>query len=203
VQGRLALSVDAMTVVSTARGAIPRRNILAQGTTLGCASLMAINVNNHAHDRSARRGASDAGEGLAIKILQDYLDHMGVAVMAGRFEDYAPLVILPFNLVTEASSLWIETLEDLAETFDAFADQLVDLGVTRFERRAIRALAPCPDTLHGQYRSVMLAGNRPVAPPHYSQIWLRRIDGVWMSSKIRNSTTACRLPVLPTSTSYC
>lgn len=132
----------------------------------------------------------------AVETLEQFLDAVAKAVVDGRLEDYARHVILPFVLETTSATLTVSTMKELEDGFDAYGEMLADLGVTTIQRKVIRAFAPTPGRIHGQYTTRLLSGNRQVAPMFWSQTQIDLIDGVWKSGFIRNTTTDGRWPVL-------
>ncbi len=143
-----------------------------------------------------RLGRLLGGRMTAVEILERFLDAVGKAVVDGRLEVYAQHVILPFVLETASATLTVATLDDLAEGFDTYGEMLADLGVTSIQRKVIRAFAPTPGRVHGQYTTRLMAGNVQVAPMFWSQTQIDLIDGVWKSGFIRNTTTDGRWPVM-------
>lgn len=131
-----------------------------------------------------------------MEILERFLETVGQAVVDGRLEVYARHVSLPFVLETASATLTVTTMDDLEEGFDTYGEMLADLGVTSIQRKVIRAFAPTPDRVHGQYTTRLMAGNLQVAPMFWSQTQIDLIDGVWKAGFIRNTTTDGRWPVL-------
>jgi hypothetical protein len=137
----------------------------------------------------------------AKRILQEYLDVVATAVLAGDLESYAERVGLPLLLVTRSARLHVTTLEELADGFDTYTDMLADLGATALQRLVLDADFETPDRIEGHYRTRTLRGDADVLAPFLSLIILERIDGVWKATAIRNTTNASRWPVFLTGTS--
>ncbi|WP_431300988.1 hypothetical protein [Tabrizicola sp. BL-A-41-H6] len=132
----------------------------------------------------------------AVEILECFLDAVGKAVVDGRLEVYAQHVSLPFVLETASATLTVTTMDDLADGFDTYGEMLADLGVTSIQRKVIRAFAPTPGRVHGQYTTRLMAENLQVAPMFWSQTQIDLIEGVWKCAFVRNTTTDARWPVL-------
>lgn len=133
---------------------------------------------------------------MPAEILQRYLDDVGAAVMRDRFEDYAARVHLPFNLVTTAANIVVSSVEDLHDGFDDFVDMLASQGVTDLIRGARHAEFDAEGGICGVYETNLLNRGTRVVPSFYSQICLRRIDGTWKATMIRNTTSDTRWPIL-------
>ena len=77
------------------------------------------------------RGGLEGGPTmLARSILQSYLDEVGAAVLAERFDLYSAHVQLPLSILTSSANLTVSTVEDLQDGFDDFVDMLQSHGVT-------------------------------------------------------------------------
>lgn len=131
----------------------------------------------------------------AEAIVQQYLDVVGDAVMARRFEDYSARIQLPFNIVTSAANLFVKDLADLEDGFDDFIDMLASQRVDNMIRVVKEAQLHGRDDISGIYETNLLSGSTRVVPAFFSRIWLHRFDGVWKATKIRNTTRDSRWPI--------
>lgn len=134
----------------------------------------------------------------AKEILQGYLDTIAQAVLSGDLATYLQGVSLPFRLVTKTARLQVLTEEELTEGFDTYGEFLADLGVTEMRRQVLEAEFETPDRIEGHYRTRILRGDEDAAAPFLSLIILDRVEGVWKSSAIRNTTASNRWPVILT-----
>jgi hypothetical protein len=132
----------------------------------------------------------------AAKLLQEYLDFVSAAVMAGDFEAYQRKIMLPFALITHAENISVSTPEQLRINFHAFRQTLQMHKVTDFIRLVESAKIVDEDLLTGCYISHLIAGGHRIMQPYTSQITLRQRDGVWCAASITNSVANLRWPFL-------
>lgn len=135
---------------------------------------------------------------LATEILQTFLDDIGAAVMAERFEEYSDAVRLPLNILTSSANLYVVTNRDLQDGFDDFTDMIQSRGITRLIRVVMDAWFESPDQIVGIYETNLMKGEEHALPRFYSKMWLGRFDGVWQTTKIHNTINDSRWPILMT-----
>ncbi len=135
--------------------------------------------------------------GQAADILQDYLDRMGLAMLAGDFEIYRAGVLLPFHLETGSGQMIVATEEELRIGFDTFLSLLRNSVVTDYIRIVSEAELLKPGVIRGQYTSHLMSNSQRILPPHDSMMILRQSaqDQVWRCSEIRSSITASQWPI--------
>jgi hypothetical protein len=151
-----------------------------------------IALHRYPHNRQMTiRGNMDTSA-----VLQTYLDEMSCFVMHERFEEYAARVRLPLVIRTSVACLTVTTLRDLEEGFDDFIEMMRSRGVTTLQRRVQEAAADGPDGITGTYETRLLAGDRDAMPSFRSRMWLVRAGEVWQATRIHNSTTDARWPIL-------
>ena len=133
----------------------------------------------------------------ALAILQNYLDRMGAAVMAGDYDTYAAGVLLPFRLITEESELVVKTDAKLREGFDAFRDMLSSQRATNMIRIAEAAEFSGHDALSGLYKTDILRDAQRIFEPFESRIVLRRsaVGGAWRAEVISNAMRNTHWPI--------
>ena len=128
-------------------------------------------------------------------ILQVYLDEIGRAVMAERFDDYASRVQLPLRILTSSANLRIDTIEDLQDGFDDFVEMLQSNGVTDMVRTVKAAVFQGNTHVVGIYETRLMAEAVQVLPSFHSKMWIGCYDGVWKAVKIHNTTNEARWPM--------
>ncbi len=129
-------------------------------------------------------------------ILQDYLDEIGDAVMSGDWDAYRRGVSLPFNLVTQAANIIVDTEAKLREGFDSFYQMLQSQGVSDYIRLVQSANALDPELLSGTYVTHIISHGNRVVPPYTSQITLRAHGNAWQAVSISNALRNDRWPLL-------
>lgn len=134
----------------------------------------------------------------ASETLQRFLDDVALALTLGNFEAYRACVELPLSIVTSAARLLVRTEDELAEGFDELCDMLCCRGATDVRLNVLQARFDGSDRLIGVYESRYLGDGRPLVPTFYSRIWLERRDGAWKATKVHNTTSETRWPILLT-----
>ncbi len=132
----------------------------------------------------------------APKILQDYLDEVSLAVLAGNWEAYCDAVQLPLHIVSHDESKVVETDADLKAGFDQFRETLNIQKVTDYIRLVETASRLDPSLICGSYMSHLLAGAQRVMPPFRSQITLRLVGNRWRAASITNALANSRWPLV-------
>lgn len=133
---------------------------------------------------------------LPGSILQAYLDRIGQAVLAERFEEYRDLVQLPLHIQTSFANMVIRTEDELLEGFDVYTDMLRSHGVTGMIRPVKSAVFQGNEHIVGTYETRLMQGTRQVMPSFQSKMWIVCADGVWKAIKITNTTKETRWPML-------
>ncbi|WP_149589244.1 hypothetical protein [Tabrizicola flagellatus] len=134
----------------------------------------------------------------ATETLQRFLDDVALALTRGNFESYRAFVELPLSIVTSAARLIVRTEDELAEGFDELSDMLCCRGATEVRLNVLHARFDGPDRLIGVYESHYLCDGRPLVPTFYSRIWLERRAGAWRATRVHNTTSETRWPILLT-----
>ncbi len=129
-------------------------------------------------------------------LLQSTLDDLSKAVCTDDFALYEKHVLLPFNLVTDRANLYVTTLQDLEEGFDAFVCGLQAKGATSMIRLVETAHFTARGDIHGTYVTHLMGGGLPVAPPFRSEVTLRNVDGIWKACTISNSMQNASWPIM-------
>lgn len=132
----------------------------------------------------------------SVDTLQDYLDRVGAAVLAGDWDAYRADICLPFNLITQAANLTVETEAELRAGFDAFHSMLRTHAVTDYIRLVDRAAYLDDTLLSGSYVTHTLSRGKRVLQPYTSQITLRLEDARWRAASITNSLNNARWPLV-------
>ena len=130
-----------------------------------------------------------------LAIVQDYLDWMGAAVMAGDYPTYRRGVAMPFNLVTDAATLTIETEDQLRSGFDTYCQMLQVNRVTDLVRIAERAEALSDLLITGCYDTNILSDAKRIVPQLRSQMTLRCGEDGWRAVSISSGIANPRWPI--------
>lgn len=133
---------------------------------------------------------------IAHRILQDYLDAVGRAVMEDDFATYADHVSIPFVLATAATTLVIKSVEELEHGFDSFVEMIESQGVTDYVRVIESAVMSDDGLISGRYVTHLLSDGTPKHPPFTSRIGLRLEDDRWRAVTIANDLTNARWPII-------
>lgn len=137
----------------------------------------------------------------ARAILQDYLDRIGDAVMAGDFPSYAAGVALPFTLVTIEAEMRVTDIGGLRDGFDAYRRMLAAQDATEMERSVREVRVQVDASIWGHYRTDILSHGRRVFEPFGSDILIAVVDNrwqtLWISNDMRNAHWPIHIPFLP------
>jgi hypothetical protein len=133
---------------------------------------------------------------LPGSILQAFLDRIGQAVLAERFEEYRELVQLPLHIQTTFANLVIRTEDELVDGFDAYTEMLQSHGVTEMIRPVKSAAFQGNEHIVGLYETRLMRGTHQVMPSFQSKMWIVCADGIWKAIKIHNTTKETRWPML-------
>jgi ketosteroid isomerase-like protein len=132
----------------------------------------------------------------AVSILQDWLDTVGQAVLAGDFATYAAHVVLPFAAVNPVATLVVATPQDLRAGFDVFASMLRNQQVTDYIRLVSEAHTLGERMISGSYVTNILSQGKRIAPPFTSTVVLRRAEaGHWQAATIATPLQAPQWPI--------
>lgn len=129
---------------------------------------------------------------IAHRILQDYLDAVGRAVMEDDFATYADHVSIPFVLATAATTLVIKSVEELEHGFDSFVELIQSQGVTDYVRAVESAVMTDDGLISGRYVTHLLSDGTPRHPSFASRIGLRHEDDRWRAVTIANDLANAR-----------
>lgn len=128
--------------------------------------------------------------------LQAYLDTVSKAVMEDDFDTFLAHVALPFQLVTEVTTLVVTSPDDLEAGFDNFVSLLATHKVTDYIRIANAAVELHGALISGRYTTHMLANGQRVLPQFSSQITLRRDGDLWRAVTIAHPSKNARWPLI-------
>lgn len=137
---------------------------------------------------------------LPGSILQAFLDRIGQAVLAERFEEYRDLVQLPLHIQTIFANLVVRTEDELVDGFDAYTEMLQSHGVTEMIRPVKSAAFQGNEHIVGMYETRLMRGSHQVMPSFQSKMWIVCAGGIWKAIKIHNTTKDMRWPILLTQT---
>lgn len=169
---------------------------------LGCRFRGSLSRKTWAHpNRRWGGGPKNRGEDqfmCPLEVLQAYLDRVGKAVLAERFDLYRDAVQLPLSILTSSASLTVSTEESLLDGFDDYTDMLQSHGVTEMVRTVKVAQFQGNDHIVGIYETKLMNGAKQVLPTFHSKMWIGCYDGVWKCIKIHNTTNEARWPLLLT-----
>ncbi len=132
----------------------------------------------------------------AVTILQSYVDEIGAAVLSGDWETYRRGVALPFNLVTQAANIVVETEARLREGFDVFVETLISQRITEYVRLVQSADLLDADLLSGVTVTHMMSGGSRIVKPFASQLTLRHYGSAWKAVSISSALTNPRWPLM-------
>lgn len=127
-------------------------------------------------------------------LLQDWLDRMSAATLAGDWPTYAAHVALPFRLMTETADLTVTTEAELQRGFDGFVAALRGQQVSDYIRLVTSAQGD-GEALHGTYVTHLLAESVRILPRFESAITLRRTRSIWRATIITNTLNNDRWPI--------
>jgi hypothetical protein len=131
----------------------------------------------------------------AQDILQDFLDRMGAAVKDNDWDLFRLGVCLPFQMVTEETTLVVESEESLREGLEAFHQMMELHHVTDYIRLVNHADLLAPQLLTGTYVTHMLRGATRIVPPFSSQMSLILKDDRWQCVSVANAMANARWPI--------
>lgn len=132
----------------------------------------------------------------ATRILQDYLDEVGKAVLTGDWDSYRDGVCLPCHIISRDESKVVQTEDDLRAGFDQFCDTLRRQHVTDYIRLVESAARLDGALLSGKYVSHVLAGGQRVVPPFKTQMTLRLVGNRWRAASVTNDLANSRWPLV-------
>lgn len=132
----------------------------------------------------------------AREIVQDFIDVMATATLAGDWDTYSAHVSLPFELITASARMIVSSDEDLRQGFDQFHEMLKSQRVTEYIRLVDTARQDTPLIVTGSYTSHFMAGSHRILPPMHSQITLRLDGNLWRALSITTEMTNARWPIL-------
>jgi hypothetical protein len=134
-------------------------------------------------------------------ILQEILDDLGSAVMTDDWAGFVTRIDLPFEMDTDSTTITVVSRDDLRDGYDRFRELIQLRRVTDYIRLAETATYDTPDTIRGVYVSHLLSNGTRVLPPYRSEMTLRLRGNRWTVTRIRNTWTNDRWPILTPSPS--
>lgn len=136
----------------------------------------------------------------AITIYQDFLDHMGEALIACDGEAFMRHIFLPHVIQTEQATFEFETKDEALAHFNGFANALAAQGVDDYSRVAREAWFDSDTRLFGRHESFMTSSGKLVVPKFSNEMELELRDGVWGATKSRHLARDVAWPhILPRS----
>ena len=130
-----------------------------------------------------------------MTIMQSYLDDLSTAVLTGDWGTYSAHVAMPFTLVTETTTMVVDTEEKLRAGFDSFHDMLKFQRVTQYIRLVETAVDLGDTLISGRYVSHVIAGAHRIIPPFRSHMTLRLIGNIWCAAAITSSISNMQWPI--------
>lgn len=136
----------------------------------------------------------------AITIYQDFLDHMGEALINRDAEALLRHVFLPHTILTETDVIEFDTMETALLHFDGFAGALAAQSVDACTRVARTARFDGDTSIVGQHDSSMSSGGKLAVPVFSNEMEIEMRDGIWGATISRHKTRYVSWPhVLPRS----
>lgn len=136
----------------------------------------------------------------AITIYQDFLDHMGEALINRDAGAFLRHVFLPHTILTETDAIEFDTMEAALLHFEGFAGALAAQGVDAYTRAAREARFEGDNRIVGQHDSFMSSGGKLAVPVFSNEMEIEMRDGIWGATKTRHKTRYVSWPhVLPRS----
>lgn len=134
----------------------------------------------------------------AITIYQDFLDHMGEALIARDEEAFLRHIFLPHAIRTETKTFEFDTFEEAQVNFNGFVDALAAQGVDDYTRVAREARFEGETHIAGRHDSFITSGGKLVVPQFSNEMELELRDGIWGSNWSRHRARYVAWPnILP------
>lgn len=136
----------------------------------------------------------------AITVYQEFLDHMGEALIRRDAEAFLRHIFLPHKILTENDVVEIDTKEVAEMHFKGFADALSAQRIDAYSRVAHGARFEGDTRIVGHHETFMTSSGKLVVPAFFNDMEMELRDGVWGSTRTRHHTRYVRWPhVLPRS----
>lgn len=132
--------------------------------------------------------AAEAGNAKAEAIYQDHLDALSESLLSGDFKTFSSQIHLPHQITTETDVIRIETVEEMRDLFERFAQMYKNEGLTDFVRTVSEAQFSGPDEIIGTHISHQMRDGQRILPPYPNRVRLvRGADGKWRESHCANA----------------
>lgn len=121
-----------------------------------------------------------------MALYQEFLDHMGAALMAQDASAFLRHVFLPHVIETGTATILIEDRETAERHFAGFCQSLAAQNVDAYTRVARHAAFEGPDRLRVQHDTYITSRGKLVTPVFRNEINLERRGGLWGSRGTRH-----------------
>lgn len=134
----------------------------------------------------------------AITIYQDFLDHMGEALIARDADAFLRHIFLPHAIHTESGIVEFDTCEVALVHFNGFYNALASQGVDAYTRAAREARFIDETHISGRHDCFITSGGKLVVPAFSNEMSMELRDGIWGATMTRHHTRYVRWPdILP------
>lgn len=127
--------------------------------------------------------------------FQQWLDEVGDAFFADRFDIYENAVSLPLEIVSDDLASRIETTDALRLKFDTWVDMLRTHRVTDMIRIADSIEQIAPGVIVGNYRTGILSNGKRAMPPFSSSMMLQEQGNMWRATRVTTGMTHEQWPL--------
>ena len=131
----------------------------------------------------------------AITILQDWLDRLSDAILAGDRAAWRRYISLPYLHSSNDTRLVIETVEDMERGLRTFGDSLRAQGVNQFVRLAVSAEFLSDDYISGTCVNHILRNAVPMVPSFSGCFVLRRSSSGWKLVEVHHDISHGSWPI--------
>lgn len=132
---------------------------------------------------------------MAEIFFQRWLDEVGDAFFANRFDIYENAVCLPLDIVSDDQASRVVTVDALKQKFDMWVDMLRIHRVTDMIRIAEGIERVAPDTIVGNYRTEILSNGARTMPPFASSMMLQQQGNAWRATRVTTGMTREQWPL--------
>lgn len=136
----------------------------------------------------------------AITIYQEFLDHMGEALVNRDADAFLRHIFLPHAIQTETDVIEFDTIDEALVHFDGFSGALAAQGVDAYNRVAREAQFDGDTRIVGQHDSFMSSGGKLAVPVFSNEMEIELRGGIWGATKTRHKAHYVKWPhILPRS----
>lgn len=116
-----------------------------------------------------------------MAFYQQFLNHLGDALMAQDAPAFLRHIFLPHVIETEDTRILIEDIQTAQHHFEGFCQSLIAQKVDAYTRVAREARFDGPDRLNGRHDTYITSSGKLVTPVFSNKITLERRGDIWGS----------------------